>query len=107
MSQCVETASDSILPTYLPYAIHQSLPPPNPPSSHTLSPSPSLTQVIWSAALRRHLVDMIEQHIGDFPARLRQFSLAMYDFCPIPRIHYAQLNSEIYVHEYYLRYDAL
>ena len=35
--------------------------------------------------------------------RLRQFSLASYDFCPIPRIHYVGLNKEIYVHEYYLR----
>jgi hypothetical protein len=35
--------------------------------------------------------------------RLRQFSLASYDFCPIPRIHYVGLNKEIYVHEYYLK----
>ena len=47
---------------------------------------------------------MIEQHIGDFPARLKQFTLAAYDFCPIPSIHYSQLNKEIYVHEYYLRW---
>ena len=35
--------------------------------------------------------------------RLRQFSLASYDFCPIPRIHYVGLNKEIYVHESYLK----
>jgi hypothetical protein len=29
--------------------------------------------------------------------------LARYDFCPIPTIHYAALNREIYVYEYYLR----
>lgn len=29
--------------------------------------------------------------------------MARYDFCPIPTIHYAALNREIYVYEYYLR----
>ena len=62
-----------------------------------------LPEAIWNAQLRMHLVEMIDQHIGDFPARLRQFTLARYDFCPIPKIHYAALNKEIYVYEYYLR----
>jgi len=31
-----------------------------------------LPEVIWNAQLRMHLVEMIDQHIGDFPARLRQ-----------------------------------
>lgn len=33
-------------------------------------------EVIWNATLRRHVVEMIDQHIGEFPARLRQFTLA-------------------------------
>ena len=60
-------------------------------------------EVIWNADLRRHMVEMIEQHLGDFPARLRQFCLAQYEFCPIPKIHYASLDKDIYVHEYYLK----
>jgi hypothetical protein len=60
-------------------------------------------EVIWNASLRRHLVEMVEQHLGDFPARLRQFSLLQYEYIPIPKIHYQALEKEIYVHEYYLR----
>lgn len=60
-------------------------------------------EVIWNANLRKHVVEMIDQHIGDFAARLRQFTLARYDYCPIPKIHFASLDKEIYVHEYYLR----
>ena len=60
-------------------------------------------EVIWGASLRLHLVEMLEQHLGDFSSRLKQFTLATYDFCPIPKIHFAELNQEIYVHEYYLR----
>ena len=60
-------------------------------------------EVIWNAELRKHVVDMINQHIGDFPARLRQFTLARYDYCPIPKIHFPAIDKEIYVHEYYLK----
>ncbi len=60
-------------------------------------------EVIWNADLRRHVVEMIDQHIGLFQARLRQFSLAKYDYCPIPKIHFPTLDPELYVHEYYLR----
>lgn len=60
-------------------------------------------EVIWNANLRRHVVEMIDQHLGEFPARLRQFTLAQYEYCPIPKIHFADLDKELYVHEYYLR----
>lgn len=60
-------------------------------------------EVIWNADLRRHLVEMVEAHLGDFSARLRQYSLGTYDYCPIPKIHYQSLDRELYVHEYYLR----
>eukprot|EP00981_Chlorochromonas_danica_P015372 scaffold11846_cov149-Ochromonas_danica.AAC.3 len=60
-------------------------------------------EVIWNAELRKFLVEMVEQHLGDFPARLRQYSLGSYEYCPMPKIHYQNLDKEIYVHEYYLR----
>ena len=41
--------------------------------------------------------------IGDFVPRLRQHTLAQYEYIPIPKIHYKQLENELYVHEYYLR----
>lgn len=60
-------------------------------------------EVIWNATARRHLVEMINQHLGDFPARLRQYTMSSFEYVPIATIHYAALDKEIYVHEYYLR----
>ena len=60
-------------------------------------------EVIWNAGLRRHVVEMIEAHLGNFAGRLRQHNLAMYEYCPIPRITFVTLDPEPYVHEYYLR----
>lgn len=60
-------------------------------------------EVIWSAELRMHCVEMINQHLGDFPARLRQAIELEYEYCPIPKVHYPRLDKELYVHEYYLR----
>ena len=37
-------------------------------------------EVIWSGNLRKQVVDMINQHIGDFRLRLRQFSLGKYEY---------------------------
>lgn len=42
-------------------------------------------------------------HLGSFSAKLRQYTLAKYDYCPIAKIHFADLDKEIFVHEYYLR----
>ena len=59
-------------------------------------------EVIWGGELRKQVVDMINQHLGDFGMRLRQFTLGRYEYCPIPKIHLS-LDKEIYCHEYYLR----
>jgi hypothetical protein len=40
-------------------------------------------EVIWSGNLRKQVVDMINQHIGDFRLRLRQFSLGKYEYTMI------------------------
>jgi hypothetical protein len=60
-------------------------------------------EVIWNQQQRKHMIEMIDQHLGDYPLRLKQFSLSSYDYCPIAKIHYAFLDKEIYVHEYYLK----
>lgn len=61
-------------------------------------------EVMWDSDLRAFMVEMIDHHLGDFPSRLRQYTLGSYEYCPIPKIHYGDLEKEIYVHEYYLRY---
>lgn len=60
-------------------------------------------EFIWSAVHRTFLVQSIDLHIGVFLSSLRQFSLASYEYVPIPKIHYPGLEKELYVHEYYLR----
>ena len=35
-------------------------------------------EVIWNSKLRMHMVENIEQHLGDFAGRLRQYNLAEY-----------------------------
>jgi hypothetical protein len=60
-------------------------------------------EVIWNASLRRHVVEMVQQHLAEFPGRLRQYNLSRYEYCPIPKIHFPDLDRELYVHEYYLR----
>jgi hypothetical protein len=60
-------------------------------------------EVIWNAELRKHLVEMIELHLGDFPTRIRQYTSAPYEYVPLATVHYQNLEKEIYVHEYYLK----
>ena len=59
-------------------------------------------EVIWNFKMRKHLVEMIHQHLGDFPKRLWQNTCSKYEYCPIPGIAYKQLENEIFCHNYYL-----
>ena len=60
-------------------------------------------EVIWSPEHRAHVVENINTHLGDFPARLRQFTMCQYDYIPIPKIKFSDLDRELYCEEYYLR----
>lgn len=60
-------------------------------------------EVIWNLEMRKHLVEMIRQHLGDFPKRLWQNTTSRYEYCPIPGIAYQRLEKEIFCHNYYLR----
>lgn len=59
-------------------------------------------EVIWNLEMRKHLVEMIRQHLGDFPKRLWQNTTSRYEYCPIPGIAYLRLEKEIFCHNYYL-----
>jgi DnaJ family protein C protein 13 len=59
-------------------------------------------EVIWNLDMRKHLVEMVRQHLGDFPQRLWQNTTTEYDYCPIPGIAYKRLEKEIFCHNYYL-----
>ena len=60
-------------------------------------------EVIWSFEMRKHLVSMIRQHLGDFPDRLRQNTMTEFEYIPMPGISYKQLRGEIFCHNFYLR----
>lgn len=59
-------------------------------------------EVIWNFEMRKHLVEMVRQHLGDFPQRLWQNTTTEYDYCPIPGIAFKRLEREIFCHNYYL-----
>ena len=52
--------------------------------------------------MRKHLIEMIRQHLGDFPLRLYQNNTAEYEYCPMPGVAYKRLEKEIFCHNYYL-----
>ncbi|KAI2510862.1 protein of unknown function (DUF4339) [Fragilaria crotonensis] len=59
-------------------------------------------EVIWNFEMRKHMVEMVRQHLGDFPQRLWQNTTTEYEYCPIPGIAYKRLEREIFCHNYYL-----
>lgn len=59
-------------------------------------------EAIWTFQMRKHLIEMIRQHLGDFPLRLFQNNTAEYDYCPMPGVAYKRLEKEIFCHNYYL-----
>lgn len=60
-------------------------------------------EVIWNASLRRHAVEMVQQHLSDFHGRLRQYNLSRYEYCPIPKVRAILISSSyaIYLFSYF------
>jgi DnaJ homolog subfamily C member 13 len=59
-------------------------------------------EVIWKYSMREKLIELITQHLGDLGARLAANPCTLYDYCPIPRIIYPELENELWCHNYYL-----
>ncbi|KAG7366914.1 heat shock protein DnaJ domain protein [Nitzschia inconspicua] len=59
-------------------------------------------EVIWNLSMRKHLIEMVRQHLGDFPKRLWQNTTTQYEYCPMPGVAYKRLEKEIFCHNYYL-----
>jgi DnaJ family protein C protein 13 len=60
-------------------------------------------EVIWTFEMRKYLIEMIHQHLGDFPLRLMQNNTIEYEYCPIPSLSYKRLEAELFCHNYYLQ----
>eukprot|EP00760_Papus_ankaliazontas_P015986 PhM_4_TR16749/c0_g1_i2/m.79485/K09533/DNAJC13; DnaJ homolog subfamily C member 13 len=62
-------------------------------------------EVIWSAKMRRHLVNKLAVHVAEFSPRLRSNTKAIYQFCPmVPPVEYEELQNELFVNMFYLRH---
>jgi hypothetical protein len=59
-------------------------------------------EVIWTFEMRKHLIEMIRQHLGDLPLRLFQHNTMEYEYCPVPGVAYSRLAKEMFCHNYYL-----
>ncbi|XP_033628714.1 dnaJ homolog subfamily C member 13-like isoform X2 [Asterias rubens] len=61
-------------------------------------------EAIWSAEMRRMMIEKLAAHIGDFTPRLQSNTRSIYQYCPIPLINFPQLDGELFVNIYYLRH---
>lgn len=70
--------------------------------AETFVASADTPEVIWTLEMRKHVIEMIRQHLGDFPLRLFQNTTSEYEYCPIPGVAYKRLEQEVFCHNYYL-----
>lgn len=59
--------------------------------------------VIWNSGMRLHLQNTLMKHLGDFPLRLHQNVMEQYDFCPMPKVTYEELENDLFCLGYYLK----
>eukprot|EP01147_Barroeca_monosierra_P008081 gene8081-757_t len=61
-------------------------------------------EAIWGANMRRLLIEKIAVHLSDFTPRLKSNSRAIYQYCPLPKVSYPELENELFCNIYYLRH---
>eukprot|EP01064_Diplonema_japonicum_P030924 TRINITY_DN5388_c1_g1_i1.p1 TRINITY_DN5388_c1_g1~~TRINITY_DN5388_c1_g1_i1.p1 ORF type:complete len:2479 (+),score=758.14 TRINITY_DN5388_c1_g1_i1:52-7488(+) len=61
-------------------------------------------EAIWGNEMRQHLVQKIAVHLMEFSPKLRSNTRAIYTYCPITPVVYAQLENELFCNIYYLRH---
>ena len=60
-------------------------------------------EVIWKYEMRRHLCEMLDQHIAGFDRRLADNTHALFDWVPVPNVVYTDLEPELWCMNYFLR----
>eukprot|EP00051_Salpingoeca_urceolata_P002050 m.46532 g.46532 ORF g.46532 m.46532 type:complete len:2282 (+) comp11866_c0_seq1:73-6918(+) len=61
-------------------------------------------ETIWGAEMRRKMIESIALHLADFTPRLQSNTRALYEYVPIPVVHYPELENELFCNIYYLRH---
>ena len=59
-------------------------------------------EVIWKYEMRKHMVEEVLKHIGDFGKKLRENPTLLFDYGPIPQVKYPELEEEMWCHNYYI-----
>ena len=59
-------------------------------------------EVIWKYEMRKHMVEEVLKHIGDFGKKLRENPRLLFDYGPIPQVKYPELEEEMWCHNYYI-----
>ena len=61
-------------------------------------------EAIWGSEMRRSMIEKLSMHIADFTPRLTSNHRALYQYCPISKISYPELEDEIFCNIYYLKH---
>nr|CAB3238835.1 dnaJ homolog subfamily C member 13 [Phallusia mammillata] len=61
-------------------------------------------EAIWNGEMRRYMIEKIAVHIADFTPRMYGNVRAVYQYVPIPKISYPQLEEELFCNIFYLRH---
>ncbi|OAF70112.1 DnaJ subfamily C member 13 [Intoshia linei] len=61
-------------------------------------------EFIWNTEMRRLLIMKISQHMGEFIPRIVANTHILYQYLPMNRIEYPQLEGEVFCNIYYLRH---
>jgi DnaJ family protein C protein 13 len=61
-------------------------------------------EAIWGSEMRRYMIRKIALHLSDYTSRLQSNTRAMYQYCPIPKVAYQELDGELFCSIFYLRH---
>ncbi|KAF2075665.1 hypothetical protein CYY_003038 [Polysphondylium violaceum] len=59
-------------------------------------------ETIWNSNMRKLMREKIELHLASLPQRLHSNTTLIYEYVPIPKIVYEELEGELFCHSFYL-----
>ncbi|EFA79862.1 DnaJ like protein [Heterostelium album PN500] len=59
-------------------------------------------ETIWNSKMRKLMREKIELHLASLPQRLHSNTTTIYEYVPIPKIVYEELEGELFCHSFYL-----
>ncbi|KAL9652253.1 hypothetical protein ABK040_011913 [Willaertia magna] len=60
-------------------------------------------KIIWNQDMRKHLQSCIRNHVAEFKQTLEKDTSTIYQFNPLSRVIYSQIEKELYIENYYIR----